>query len=258
MKPRHRPLAAHRRVSIIAVTLSLAAFVLVLLVGISLPIVKAVYLLSLRSTGKNVPTSGVATELRFGVWGVCATGALNSPTLFTNNGKCFGPRLGYEVPPEILALIGFSQDITSVILQTLLTVMILHLVTAALSLLTLFLSLFLGSHKISIIALVSAIVTAFVGTIVFSVDLALVLTAQRQVEKLTALQFGVGFGNGIWMELASMVLTYLVVVLLSARACYCCGVRRRRYDYSDEDNNPNKHHHHHHHRFSHSQPSNTY
>jgi hypothetical protein len=50
------------------------AFILLLLVGISLPIVKAVYLLSLQANvSEDTIATDVATELRFGVWGVCAT-----------------------------------------------------------------------------------------------------------------------------------------------------------------------------------------
>lgn len=244
-----KPLAAHRRVSITSVVVSFCAFVLVLLVGLSLTIIKPIYLLSLKSTG-GVRSSSLATELRFGVWGVCATGAANAPTAFENNGQCFGPKLGYTVPDGILDLLdarGLSQDIAHIILKGLLSVLILHIVTAGLSLTTLFFSLFLGSHGMAIAALFFSIVTALVGTVIFGIDLGLVLTARHAVSQLQDFRFVVNFGPGVWMGLASMLLTWIAVALLSARACYCCGVRRAgRVGHSHSPSGSSHHHHHHH------------
>lgn len=252
-----KPLAAHRRVSIASVVVSFCAFVPVLLVGLSLTIIKPIYLLSLKSTGE-IRSSNLATELRFGVWGVCATGVANAPTAFENNGQCYGPQLGYTVPDGILDLLdarGLSEDIAHIILKGLLSVLILHLVTAGLSLATLFFSLFLGSHGMAIAALFFSIVTALVGTVIFGVDLGLVLTARKAVSQLQDFRFEVNFGPGVWMGLASMLLTWVAVVLLSARACYCCGVRRagRVHSHSPSGRTESSHHHHHQ-----SQPTNKY
>lgn len=49
------------------------AFVLLLLVALSMPIIKPVYLLSLVSTTPDLEATSIATEVRFGVWGYCAT-----------------------------------------------------------------------------------------------------------------------------------------------------------------------------------------
>jgi len=51
-----------------------AAFLLFLLVALSLPIIKSIYLLQLDGiTSSTQPTTSVGTRLRFGVWGFCAT-----------------------------------------------------------------------------------------------------------------------------------------------------------------------------------------
>jgi uncharacterized membrane protein len=60
----------HRRkhailIALVSVLLFIA-FILLLLVAISLPIVKSVYLMSLKSTAKVLVPSAVATEIRFG------------------------------------------------------------------------------------------------------------------------------------------------------------------------------------------------
>jgi uncharacterized BrkB/YihY/UPF0761 family membrane protein len=52
----------------------ITAFFLLLFVALSLPIIKSVYLLQLNAnTASDVPATSVGTELRFGVWGFCAT-----------------------------------------------------------------------------------------------------------------------------------------------------------------------------------------
>lgn len=86
VKPHHRPLAAYRLLSYICIGLLFTAFLLSLLVGISLPIIKPIYLLKFYSTRagyiqslrcmKELPNRGnlqAATDLhRYGaqVWSV--------------------------------------------------------------------------------------------------------------------------------------------------------------------------------------------
>ncbi|TFK44949.1 hypothetical protein BDQ12DRAFT_43105 [Crucibulum laeve] len=234
MKPQHKPLAGHRVVSGIAFIVLLAAFVLFLLVGLSLPIVKAVYLLSFQATTIRDPPTSIATELRFGVWGVCATSDLNQPTLLGNTGVCYGPQLGYTIPSYITALAPtISDQVVRAAQRSLLVILVLHPIAAALSFLTLVSALFLASHTFAIFTLILAIITSIVGSIVLGIDLALVIVAQGEVSKLQNFDFEVLFGNGIWMIVVAVALTWLAVVVLSARTCYCCGVR--------------KHHYHHHH-----------
>ena len=152
--------------------------------------------------------------------------ALNKPSLLDNNGQCFGPKLGYEVPSSILSLVGIYSPFVGILLKGLLVLLILHPITAGLSFLSFTSSLFLGSHTFSIISLVITIATALLSTVMFATDLAIVIVAKNKVDSLPGLSFELNYGNAIWMMLAGMVLTWLAVILLSARACYCCGVRR--------------------------------
>ncbi|KAJ6559234.1 hypothetical protein DFH09DRAFT_523721 [Mycena vulgaris] len=225
VKPHHRPLAAYRILSWICIGLLFTAFLLSLLVGLSLPIIKPIYLLRFYSVRTGQPDSSIATELRFGVWGVCASSVLDEPTIFTNDGLCFGPMLGYKVPDSIIALTGLSTTLIQFVLRGLLVVLILHPIAAGLSLITLVSSLFLASHKLSILALVLSIFTALISSAVFAVDLALVIIAKSQVAQIKTVQFAIQWGNAPWMGLAAVILTWLAVIALSARACYCFGVR---------------------------------
>lgn len=144
-----------------------------------------------------------------------------------SQGLCYGPQLGYSIPASYLSEVGLSEELANVAETGLLALLSLHLVAAGLSTTNYFLSLFLHSHVVAIIALIIAIVTAIVGSVVFAADLALVIVVKDNVDSLfSGASFSVQFGNGVWMILVAMVLTWVAVVLLSARACYCCGVRR--------------------------------
>ncbi|KAK0459105.1 actin cortical patch SUR7/pH-response regulator pali [Desarmillaria tabescens] len=233
MKPHHRPFAVHRKISIVSLALLFVAFLLLLLVGISLPIIKTIYLIRVYSTAeRNQPATSIATELRFGVWGVCATSALNRPSLLTNDGECFGPRLGYDIPSSVTELVGVDASLVQVALKGLLVILILHIVAAGLSLAALIPAMCLGSHAFAIVALVLSMITAILGTVVFGVDLALVLVLKNKLPSLSSqVDLGIGFGNGIWMVLVAVVLTWVAVITLSARACFCCGVRRKSFKY---------------------------
>jgi hypothetical protein len=50
------------------------AFLLFLFIALSLPIIKAVYLLQINGhPSSSQPETSIGTELRFGVWGFCVT-----------------------------------------------------------------------------------------------------------------------------------------------------------------------------------------
>ncbi|KAF8918190.1 actin cortical patch SUR7/pH-response regulator pali [Mucidula mucida] len=229
VKPQHRPFHAHRITSLIALVLLFTSFLLLLLVGISLTIIKAIYIIRVYSTADNgQPATSIATELRFGVWGLCASSALDEPSWFTNDGTCYGPKLGYNPPSAITDILGLDATLVQGVLKGLLTVLILHLVAAGFSLCALIPSMFLASHSFTIASLVFAIITALFSTIVFAIDLAVVIVVKNQLPNLgSSIKLAADFGNGVWMVLTAVILTWAAVILLSARACYCCGIRRQ-------------------------------
>ncbi|KAL0955836.1 hypothetical protein HGRIS_002038 [Hohenbuehelia grisea] len=226
MKREHKPLARHRVVSGLAFTLILAAFLLMLLVSVSLPVVKSIYLLSVKADVRALPFTSVATELRFGVWGLCATSVLNAPTILRNTGECFGPKLGYEIPDAILDLVGISHTLAQAIQHSLLIVLVLHPIAAALSFLTLLSALCLGSKGQAICSLLLAIITALFSTAIMAVDVAFVLVARSKIKDLIGTTLTVNYGNAAWMVVGSVICSWLAVCVLAARSCHCCGVRK--------------------------------
>ncbi|KAG5636932.1 hypothetical protein H0H81_006328 [Sphagnurus paluster] len=213
----------YRRISTVSFILLVASFVLLLLVGLSLPIIKSVYLVAVHAISVDIPTT-IATELRFGVWGVCASSSVLNQ--LPDNHECFGPMLGYSIPPQYATLAGVSPTLVEAVEKGLLVVLVLHLVAAGLSFIGFLCSWFLGPHPIAIFTLIVSIVAGIVGTTVLAIDLAFVLIIRNKVIDELPYHIEVLFGPGVWMVLVGVILNWLAVVFLSARACYCCGVRR--------------------------------
>jgi hypothetical protein len=74
MKASYKPLSAYRIVSLTSCILHFVAFLLFLLVALSLTIIKPIFLFSIRFTLIAQQLSSIATKLRFGVWGFCVSG----------------------------------------------------------------------------------------------------------------------------------------------------------------------------------------
>ncbi len=211
----------------------LAAFVLYLLVTLSLPIIKQIYLFQLSFATPDGQVSSTP-DFRFGVWGFCASTTVALPSIFTkDDGTCTSPKLGYDIPQDVLNLTGYPPDVTRALTKGLTVLLILHPVAAGLALLTLFFALFLRSQYFTVLALISGIVTAIVGSVVLAADLALEIVANDRLKDVLNGALSVEFGDGVWMIVAAVALSWLSVIALSSIACRCCGVRRKHGWYGD-------------------------
>jgi hypothetical protein len=142
---------------------------------------------------------------------------------------CIGPQLGYNLPPTIIAQavqFGINQSIIDLLKHTLVIVLALHPVLAGLCFIAFINALFLGSRAISILALIFSVITALLSTILFAVDMIIVTTVRKPLTNSFLGTFGVTRGNGLSMMIVAAIMTWMATVLLFARACYCCGVRR--------------------------------
>ncbi|KAH9177549.1 hypothetical protein EDB89DRAFT_2112071 [Lactarius sanguifluus] len=179
-----------------------AAFLLFLFVALSLPIIKSIYLLQLNGiTPSTEPKTSVATRLRFGVWGFCAT------------------RSGYTINPQTIAVVTDEEGLADLILKGLTASRCSRSspVTASCCM----------YRKLPwIISLVLSVPTAITSTIVCAADLALIITARQRVKDHPTLNVSIDFGNGVWMVLVSALFTWIAMVLLAARVCRCCGFGR--------------------------------
>lgn len=151
---------------------------------------------------------------------------LNPPNWYSNPGLCYGPRLGYDIPDYISDIAGVPRQIVQVVQHALLAVLVLHPIAAGFATVSFLSSVFLASHAFSIFSLILAIITAILTSVVFAIDVSLVAIAEDQVDDLSNFHFDVLFGNGVWMVLVAVAFSWAAVISLSARACYCLGVRR--------------------------------
>ncbi|EKM53369.1 uncharacterized protein PHACADRAFT_259697 [Phanerochaete carnosa HHB-10118-sp] len=210
------------------------AFVLYLLPALSLPIIRAVYLLQINySPPPNQPATNSATNLRFGVWGFCASTVLDLPTIFKNDGECTAPRLGYDIPVDVLSLAGFPPQVSEDLLEGLKILLVLHPISAGLAFLALVLAIFVRSQTMTVLTLLVTIIMAIVGSVSLAADLALTIVASDKIHDELGNQLAVSFGNAVWMIVAAAALSWVAVIALSAIACRCCGIRRRHGWYGD-------------------------
>jgi len=221
-----RPHPGYRIITSVASGAIFVAFLLALLVSLSLPVIRPIYLFVVNDVGGSSRRPvAAAAQLRFGVWGVCAIDA------FPGGPICFGPKLGYEVPEDLAAIAQVSQSILDTVESALLAVLVLHPVVAGLGFLNLcfsiFLSIFSAEQALAIVNLVIAVTTAFVATASMAVDIAIITAARSNLQDLQRrFAFEIEFGNAVWISIAGVSLNWMAVVLLSARACYCLGIRR--------------------------------
>ncbi|EIN06794.1 hypothetical protein PUNSTDRAFT_145277 [Punctularia strigosozonata HHB-11173 SS5] len=212
-----------RRLIIFTILVTFCAFVLELLPAISIPIVKDIWLASIHAkTQANQPATAVATEIRVGVWGFCAISVLGDST-------CIGPQLGYTLEPALIELVTDQVDLVNAVLKGLTVLLILHPIVAGLSFITMFIAVTLENHAGAVLCLITSIVTGLVGGVSLAADLALAIVARDKVPGLTDDNFTVELGNAIWMMLVAFILTWVAVILISLRACTCCGIGRRHY-----------------------------
>jgi len=154
---------------------------------------------------------------------------LNRPTFFVNNGECIGPQLGYTIDPRVIAAVTNEPELANLILKALTILLVLHPIAAGLAFLTLIpviASCCVFHTAPWIISLVLSVATAIMSTIVFAADVALVLVARHKLRSQHTVNVTVGFGNGVWIMLVSTIFTWVAMILLAARVCYCCGYGR--------------------------------
>ena len=139
------------------------------------------------------------------------------------DGLCYGPTVGYQIPDSILQVTG-HPELAKGILKGLTALLVLHPIVAGLSFIGAVTSLFLDTHAMLITSLVFTIVNTFLSSIVFAADLAINIVTRDRVPGLTGGSFDVVWGNGMWLVLVGVVLSWLGVILLSIPVCGCCGV----------------------------------
>ncbi|KAF8969969.1 actin cortical patch SUR7/pH-response regulator pali [Flammula alnicola] len=216
-----------------------AAFVLLLLVSLSAPIIKPIYLFRLSgNVSSSLLKSGASGSVNFGVWGYCISG-INVAVVGVNrqtDGQCSKTHLGYTFDSTVANALN-ANGLENIISRTTTSVLVLHPVTAGLAFLTLLISLFIlrrGSNGTSrfpsLITMGLGSFTAFLTTVVFLIDVILVAVVRKRVRDATDGRITMVWGNAVWMTLGAAVALWL-----STFGACCgilgCGRRRKRSTY---------------------------
>ena len=156
--------------------------------------------------------------------------AFDPPTPLDNDGQCLGPKLGYSISDQILAMTGY-EAIAKVALTALTTLLVLHPVVVGLSFIGMISSLWLASRPMHIFSLIITILNTMLSTVVFAVDLAINIIARSESVLATQYSLSFGWGNGVWLALVGVIFSWLGMIFLSIPVCGCCGLGMRYYNW---------------------------
>ncbi|KAG8955609.1 hypothetical protein FRC04_007600 [Tulasnella sp. 424] len=207
-----------------------AAFLLLLFVSLSLPIIKPIYLFEISAKLQDgVPITSIATTIRVGLWGYCASGwSFAGPTpKYELNQRCYGPQVGYKISPIILNLIQ-SNELANILLDSLTPILIIHPISCGLTLLTAIpalIHLFKTTVPgfVEVCTLLIGIIPTLVTTIDLVVDIVFVIVARQRIAKVTDTLY-VYWGPAVWMTAAATACLWVGLIGLAAYACGCCGL----------------------------------
>jgi len=216
---------------LVTVLLLLAAFILLLLISLSTPIIKSIYLLKLvvDSTGLGFTANG---NLRAGVWGYCVSG-LRVSVLGINRASasgCTKAKLGYRIDNAVARALGLDDDLDR-ISKTITAVLVLHPIACGFSFVALVLALLAarpsrGTTRFStLLTLIASLLAALVSTAVFIVDIILVAVVRSKVKDASDGNVDPKWGNAVWMALGAAVALWLSLLF---SACGLFQIRRQR------------------------------
>ncbi|KAI0375035.1 pali-domain-containing protein [Pilatotrama ljubarskyi] len=204
------------------------AFLLLLLVSLSLPIIKSIFLFQLTAnTSASFLDSSASGQARFGVWGYC-TSAVTVEVVGINHetaGQCSATRLGYQFDSNVanaLHVSGFSDTIS----RSLSAVLVLHPIACALTFLALVTSLFITSRRSQYISRPAALTTlgiallaAIITTIIFLIDVIFVAVVRHRINDESHGVLQLSWGNAVWMALGATIALWGAIVSDCASLC---------------------------------------
>ncbi|KAJ7685088.1 pali-domain-containing protein [Mycena polygramma] len=206
------------------------AFLFLLLVNISVPVTKTIYLFRLNvAASSSLFHSGVSASLVAGMWGYCTSGIDASVLGISKNtaAECSKQHLGYTLDSGVANALHIS-NFENFISKTLTGALALHLVAAVLTFVTLLISLFAlhrgsnGTSRLpSLLALGPGVLAAILTTIAFLIDAILVGTVKSHVHKDTDGTVTLNWGNAVWLTLVAAILLWIANVGSLAGICGC-------------------------------------
>jgi len=215
------------------------SFLLLLLVTLSVPIIKSIYLFRIGAdvsvgTGSFFSASA-QSAVDFGVFGWCSLPIVLKESVLTQKepARCSGKHLGYTINPTIEQILNTidAKDLVDVIDKALTIVLVLHPIACGLTFIALLFTLYTSlrpqsqssSGRISYaIASGSGILAATLTSLIFIIDLIFAAIVKSKIHKDTSGKAYASYGNAEWLVLVAAILLWI------ATAGACWGLIRGR------------------------------
>ncbi|KAF9481062.1 hypothetical protein BDN70DRAFT_912416 [Pholiota conissans] len=218
-------------VFIIPPFLIFSAFLLLLLVTLSVPIINPIYIFRLSANlHSDLYGSGVSEWADFGVFGYCLSGRAESRFIGIDVGiteLCSGTQVGYTIDDTVAEALD-ATELNHTISSATAGALILHPIITGLIFGVLLLSLFTIWRRTKSSSRIPSIVTtcvgcfvAFITTAVFLIDVIMVTVVRNIVYDNTD-GVHVKYGNAVWMVLGAAIALWLA----SFSVCFAC-IRNR-------------------------------
>jgi len=207
------------------------AFLLLLLVSLSVPITKTIYLFQLiANVSSGLLKSGASGSVKFGVWGYCFSGVDVSVlgSQHDTAAECSKAKLGYTFDQTLGSALHIS-GLENLISRALTVALVLNPVACGLTFLALIVSLGMAkrgssgaSRAASLFLLAVGITAGLITSIIFFIDIGLVASVRSKVKNDTSGDLQLNWGNAVWMVLVAALAIW--ASLIGA----CVGFRKDR------------------------------
>jgi len=224
-------------ISTVTPFLIFTAFLLLLLVSLSVPIIKSIYLFNLSvNASSSLLDSSATGSARFGVWGYCLS-SLDVSVIGINHdtaAQCSKAKLGYTFDNSVATALHVS-GLENAISRTLTAVLVLHPIACGFTFLALVASLFIvrqyhgASRLASLLTLGTGLIAALLTTVVFLIDVILVAIVRDHVNHSAHGDLNFNWGNAVWMALGAAIALWASLVG-ACTGLFGCGRRRHNKD----------------------------
>ncbi|KAF5330610.1 hypothetical protein D9619_005813 [Psilocybe cf. subviscida] len=190
--------------------LVLAAFILLLLVSLSVPIIKSIFLFRLAANASSsLFNSSANASVKFGVWGYCTSAV----------------QVAIAGIAPLHAYCNNVNGLDDKISKASTAALVLHPIAAGLAFLTLVFALFIlrrgsnGTSRLpSLLTMGIGSLAAVITTAAFLIDVIVVAIVRKRVRDATDGDVNLIWGNAVWMTLGAAIALWLSIILA------CCGV----------------------------------
>ncbi|THG94594.1 hypothetical protein EW026_g6910 [Hermanssonia centrifuga] len=193
------------------------AFLLLLLVSISVPVIKTIYLFRLAAQAStSLLDASASAFVRFGVWGYCISSVNVSVIGIDGNlspAQCSKAKLGYDFDGVVQAALRAENINSNTISHELTAVLVLHPIgSCGFTFLALLASLFIirrhavgVSRGAALLTLGLGLLSALLTTVIFLIDVILVAIVKTRIKNDTDGDVTGTWGNAVWMILGAAV-----------------------------------------------------